>query len=102
MPNIAINSKILRRERKENQLSCDLTLENRGSSAVELLSINPRIPEGIDIQEVHDTSVSECRNEHANICDEISSFVRLLWEKGTAYEHEVIDGIEPPNPNVDC
>lgn len=28
--------------------------------------------------------------------DEISSFVRLLWEKGTAYEHEVIDGLEIP------
>lgn len=25
--------------------------------------------------------------------DEISPFVRLLWEKGTAFEHEVIDSI---------
>ncbi len=29
-------------------------------------------------------------------CDEISSFVRLLWEKGTAYEHEVIGGLSIP------
>ncbi len=28
--------------------------------------------------------------------DEIDPFVRLLWEKGTAYEHEVIDGLEIP------
>ena len=28
--------------------------------------------------------------------DEISPFVRLLWEKGTAYEHEVIDGLKLP------
>ena len=26
--------------------------------------------------------------------DEISPFVRLLWEKGTAFEHEVMDGLE--------
>ncbi len=26
--------------------------------------------------------------------DEISPFVRLLWEKGTAYEHEVIEGLK--------
>jgi predicted RecB family nuclease len=28
--------------------------------------------------------------------DEISPFVRLLWEKGTAYEHEVMDGLQIP------
>ena len=28
--------------------------------------------------------------------DEISPFVRLLWEKGTAFEHEVIDGLKLP------
>ncbi len=28
--------------------------------------------------------------------DEINPFVQLLWEKGTAYEHEVIDGLEVP------
>ena len=28
--------------------------------------------------------------------DEISPFVRLLWDKGTAYEHEVVDGLELP------
>ncbi len=28
--------------------------------------------------------------------DEIDPFVRLLWEKGTAYEHEVIDELEIP------
>ena len=28
--------------------------------------------------------------------DEISPFVRLLWEKGTAYEKNVIDGLELP------
>ena len=25
--------------------------------------------------------------------DQISPFVRLLWEKGTAFEHEVMDGL---------
>jgi len=28
--------------------------------------------------------------------DEINAFVQLLWEKGTAYEHEVIDGLTLP------
>lgn len=28
--------------------------------------------------------------------DEISRFVRLLWEKGTAFEQEVMDGLELP------
>src|SRR5665213_195232 len=28
--------------------------------------------------------------------DDVSPFVRLLWEKGTAYEHEVIDGLAVP------
>ena len=28
--------------------------------------------------------------------DRISPFVRLLWEKGTAYEHEVIEELEQP------
>jgi predicted RecB family nuclease len=28
--------------------------------------------------------------------DEISPFVRLLWEKGTAFEHEVMDGLKLP------
>lgn len=28
--------------------------------------------------------------------DEINAFVQLLWEKGTAYEKEVIDGLEVP------
>jgi hypothetical protein len=26
--------------------------------------------------------------------DEVNPFVQLLWEKGTAFEHEVIDGLE--------
>lgn len=26
--------------------------------------------------------------------DEINAFVQLLWEKGTAFEHQVIDGLE--------
>ncbi len=28
--------------------------------------------------------------------DEVNPFVQLLWEKGTAFEHEVIDGLEIP------
>jgi len=28
--------------------------------------------------------------------DEINAFIQLLWEKGTAFEHEVIDGLELP------
>lgn len=28
--------------------------------------------------------------------DEINPFVQLLWEKGTAFEHEVISGVETP------
>ena len=32
--------------------------------------------------------------------DEINAFVRLLWEKGTAYEHEVIAGLTLPV--LDC
>ncbi len=28
--------------------------------------------------------------------DEINAFVQLLWEKGTAFEHQVIDGLELP------
>jgi len=28
--------------------------------------------------------------------DEMDAFVQLLWEKGTAFEHEVIDGLELP------
>jgi len=28
--------------------------------------------------------------------DEINAFVQLLWEKGTAYEHQVIDGLTLP------
>jgi len=28
--------------------------------------------------------------------DEINAFIQLLWEKGTAYEHEVIDGLTLP------
>ncbi len=28
--------------------------------------------------------------------DEINPFVQLLWEKGTAYEHEVIEGLTQP------
>ena len=28
--------------------------------------------------------------------DEISPFIQLLWEKGTAYENEVIDGLDVP------
>ena len=26
--------------------------------------------------------------------DEINAFIRLLWEKGTANEQEIIDGLE--------
>jgi len=28
--------------------------------------------------------------------DEIGAFVQLLWEKGKAFEHEVIDGLKVP------
>ena len=28
--------------------------------------------------------------------DKISPFVRLLWEKGTVFEHELMDGLKPP------
>ncbi len=28
--------------------------------------------------------------------DEVNAFVQMLWEKGTAYEHEVIDGLTLP------
>jgi len=28
--------------------------------------------------------------------DEINPFIQLLWEKGTAYEHDVVDGLEIP------
>lgn len=28
--------------------------------------------------------------------DEINPFVQLLWEKGTAFEHDVVDGLEIP------
>ena len=33
--------------------------------------------------------------------NKISPFVRLLWEKGTAYEHEVIEELEEDNYSED-
>ena len=33
--------------------------------------------------------------------DQINPFVQLLWEKGTACEHAVIDGLEIVQPLLD-
>ncbi|WP_163830712.1 ABC-2 transporter permease [Spartinivicinus ruber] len=72
MANIAIASNISSGDSRGNEFSCELQIENRASSPIEIISINPRIPDGVDIQEIHDTSVAEYQREHQKICSEIA------------------------------
>jgi hypothetical protein len=53
-----------------------LRIENIGAVPVQLLSVSPRIPEGVELLEVKDSSAQAAKLRHEAICRDLTELLR--------------------------
>jgi len=76
-------------EMRSNEMAYRFMIENQGSTAIELISIIPRIPEGVEIVEVKDPSLMAVKAKHSKLCSELTELLkdhiyplsREIWAK---------------------
>ncbi|MFC1550980.1 hypothetical protein ACFL6P_00305 [Candidatus Latescibacterota bacterium] len=61
---------------RSNEMAYKFMIENQGSSAIELLSILPRIPEGVELVEVKDRSLVAVKEKHSKLCSELTELLK--------------------------
>lgn len=61
---------------RDHQVSCQLTIENTGASAVEIASITPRIPQHASLLETKDISGYALKAQHTKLCTELTALAK--------------------------
>lgn len=61
---------------RSNEVAYKFTIENQGQSAIELLSITPRIPEDVELIEVKEASFVAVKAKYAELCSELTEILK--------------------------
>jgi hypothetical protein len=64
-------------DERAHQVECHVTVENEGGKRVDVLSLDLRHPEGVDLQEVVDRSSIEHKGRYETLCRHLT---RILQE----------------------
>lgn len=75
MPKVALSLIEQFSDMRSNEVAYRFTIENQGSSAIELLSIIPRVPEGVELLEVKDPSLKPVKAKHSELCSELTALL---------------------------
>ena len=75
MPKVQFSLEEQNSDLRSNEVSYKLTVENLSPSAVELLSLTPRIPEDVKLLEIRDPSLIELKSKHNDLCKELTSLL---------------------------
>jgi len=60
---------------RSNEVAYRLRIENLGDSPVDILTINPRIPENVELIEVKDSSSEAAKLKHKKLCSELTELL---------------------------
>src|SRR2546421_8329859 len=60
---------------RSNEVAYRLKIENLGSSALNLLTLTPRIPEGVELIKVKDSSVEAAKVRHEAVCKALTELL---------------------------
>lgn len=61
---------------RSNEVAYRVKVENIGASAVSLVSINPQIPDDVELLEVKDSSAQASKTRHEKLCKELTELLR--------------------------
>lgn len=62
-------------DQRSNETAYQLTIENHGQVAVNLLSLTPRVPEDVQVVEAKNPSVVAAKAQHTALCAELTRLV---------------------------
>jgi len=60
---------------RSNEVAYKFTVQNKGAAPIELLSLNPRIPEEVKLLEIVNPSVVALKAKYESLCKELSSIL---------------------------
>jgi len=89
MPSIDVRLEEQSPDLRSRELAFKLIVTNNGASAIDILAVSPRIPEGASLLETKDTSFLATKARHAKLCAELNALSRevllvsdqQLWER---------------------
>jgi hypothetical protein len=67
--------RIFTSDARSDEVAYRLKVENLGVQRIRLIEINPRIPEGVDLVEVKDSSAEAAKTRHEKLCSELTQLV---------------------------
>lgn len=76
---------------RSNEVAYRLRIENFGESPIDILNINPRIPEDVDLIEVKDLSSEAVKLKHKKICTELTELLEeQLFVTSKDYRERIV------------
>lgn len=76
MPRLGMHLEEQLSDTRSNEAAYRLKVENLGATSVDLLNLSPRIPEGVELIEVKDSSVEAAKVKHQEICSDLTELLR--------------------------
>ena len=73
---------------RSSEAAFRVKLENLGTSPIEVLRINPRIPEGVTLVEVKDSSAEAARIQYKKLCEELTELLEQHLFVSSEHERE--------------
>lgn len=62
-------------DKRSSEVAFRVRVENLGATPLDLRSISPRIPEGVSLLEIKDSSAEALRTTHKRLCDELTELL---------------------------
>ncbi len=76
MPKVSITLEEQLSDTRSDEVAYRLKIENLGVNKIRLIDVHPRIPEGVDLVEVKDSSAQAIKTKHEKLCTELTQLAK--------------------------
>lgn len=92
MPKVSLELEEQLSDSRSNEVAYRLKIINLGAGTLNLMNLNPQIPEGVELVEVKDSSTVVAKERHKKLCEELTQIVKdFLFVEVDGVESRILD-----------
>ncbi|GGY66171.1 hypothetical protein [Marinobacter zhanjiangensis] len=77
---------------RSNEAAYRVRIENLGSAVLDLVNLNPQIPDGVELVEVKDSSTVAAKERHAKLCEDLTQILKdYLFAENEEVQNRILD-----------